>query len=90
MFGQTKSKVDVRMFAITQAIFLKDKIEDGKSVLDFAKHIADFVLSDAELPEYVSDDDTLAAISKMAFGNSKIYTDEKPAEHHTEPTSGEA
>ncbi len=90
MFGQTKSKVDVRMFAITQATLLKDTIKDDKTVLEFAKEIADFVLGDADMPEYVSDDDTLAAISKMAFGNSKIYTDEKPAEHHTEPTSGEA
>ena len=90
MFGQTKSKVDVRMFSITQATLLKDTIKEGKSVLEFAKEIADFVLGDAELPEYVSDDDTLAAISKMAFGNSKIYTSEKPSEPHTEPTSREA
>ena len=90
MFGQTKSKVDVRMFAITQATLLKDTIKDDKTVLEFAKEIADFVLGDADMPEYVSDDDTLAAISKMAFGNSKIYTNEKPAEHHTEPTSREA
>ncbi len=90
MFGQTKSKVDVRMFAITQATFLKDKIEDGKSVLDFAKQIADFVFGDADMPEYVSDDDAIGAFSKILQANSKIYTNEKPAEHHTEPTSGEA
>lgn len=90
MFGQTKSKVDVRMFAITQATLLKDTIEDGKPVLDFAKDIADFVLGDADMPEYVSTDDAVAAFSKMAFGNSKIYTSEKPSEPHTEPISGEA
>lgn len=90
MFGQTKSKVDVRMFAITQATLLKDTIKDGKSVLEFAKEIADFVLGDAELPEYVNDEDTLTALTKIVSGNAKIYTNEKPAEPHTEPTSGEA
>lgn len=90
MFGQTKSKVDVRMFAITQATLLKDTIKEGKSVLEFAKEIADFVLGDAELPEYVSDDDAIGAFSKMLQESTKIYTNEKPAEPHTEPTSGEA
>lgn len=90
MFGQTKSKVDVRMFAITQATLLKDTIKEGKSVLEFAKEIADFVLGDAELPEYVSDDDTLATLTKIVSGNPTIYTNEKPSEPHTEPTSGEA
>ena len=90
MFGQTKSKLDVRMFAITQAAFLKDKIEDGKTVLDFAKDIADFVLGDADMPEYVSNDDAIGAFSKMLQESSKIYANEKPSEHHTEPISGEA
>ncbi len=90
MFGQTKSKVDVRMFAITQATLLKDKIEDGTSVLEYAKKIADFVLGNAELPEYVSDDDTLTALTKIACGSSKIYTSEKSEEHHTEPTNRDA
>lgn len=90
MFGQTKSKVDVRMFAITQATLLKDTIKDDKSVLDFAKQISDFVLGDADMPEYVSDDDAIGAFSKMLKESTKIYTNEKPSEPHTEPTSGEA
>ena len=90
MFGQTKSKVDVRMFAITQATLLRETIKDDKTVLEFAKEIADFVLGDAEVPEYVSDDDAIGAFSKILQANSKIYTNEKPAEHHTEPTSREA
>ena len=90
MFGQTKSKVDVRMFAITQATLLKDTIKDDKTILEFAMEIADFVLGDAEVPEYVSDDDAIGAFSKILQANSKIYTNEKPAEHHTEPAIGEA
>ena len=85
-----KSKIEVRKFAVEQAHLSMIKGDSDKSIVEVAKEIADFVLGDAALPEYVSDDETLAAISKMAFGNSKIYTSEKPSEPHTEPTSGEA
>ena len=85
-----KSKIEVRKFAVEQAHLSMIKGDSDKSVVEVAKEIADFVLGDAELPEYVSDDDTLTALTKIVSGNAIIGTNEKPTEPHTEPTSGEA
>ena len=85
-----KSKIEVRKFAIEQAHLSMIKGDSDKSIVEVAKEIADFVLGDAVLPEYVNDEDTLTALTKIVSGNAKIYTNEKPAEPHTEPTSGEA
>ena len=85
-----KSKIEVRKFAVEQAHLSMIKGDSDKSVVEVAKEIADFVLGDAELPEYVSDDDTLTALTKIVSGNAIIGTNEKPTESHTEPTSGEA
>ena len=90
MFGTMKSKIEVRKFAIEQAHLSMIKGDSDKSIVEVAKEIADFVLGDAALPEYVNDEDTLTALTKIISANAIIGTNEKPSEPHTEPTSGEA
>ena len=71
-------------------VIILDIFMGGITGVEVAKEIADFVLGDAVLPEYVNDEDTLTALTKIISANAIIGTNEKPTEPHTEPTSREA
>lgn len=58
MYGELKSKFDVRRFAVESAIAYSAK--SRKELLAQAKEIEAYVLGDVELPEYVNSEDALA------------------------------
>lgn len=76
MYGELKSKFDVRRFAVESAIAYSAK--SRKELLVQAKEIEAYVLGDAELPEYVNSEDALtktmtnylAALSKPQSNES--------------------
>ena len=59
MYGELKSKFDVRKFAVESAIAYSCKSDKKLKLLEQAKEIEAYVLGEAELPEYVNSEDAL-------------------------------
>lgn len=66
-----KSKIDARERALELAIkFVNGTFENSERTLGCAKSFADFLIGDAELPEFQSDGDLVKAFLDVA--NSEI------------------
>ena len=60
MYGELKSKFDVRKFAVESAIAYSCRSDKKLELLEQAKEIEAYVLGEVELPEYVNSEDALA------------------------------
>lgn len=63
MYGNLKSKLEVRMEAARLAVMVKCITESD--IIEVSKRIADFIIGDAELPEAPSLDDPTDKLTKL-------------------------
>ena len=86
MYGELKSKFDVRRFAVESAIAYSAK--SRKELLVQAKEIETYVLGDAELPEYVNSEDALTkTMTNYLVALSKPQSNESNTAISQEPTT---
>lgn len=82
-----KSKIELRQFAVSSALNLEDVTSE--TIISTAKAIEDYVLGDAELPEYYDDFSQLYKMREMlskgiAGSTNNPTTDEKVIEKGAE------
>lgn len=79
-----KSKIEVREFAVTQAVEIMGKGTSDKDVVSKAKEIEAYIIGDAELPEVSTSEisDIASAISSaigLNAAHTEVPTKEEPA-----------
>lgn len=76
-----KSKIEVREFAVTQAVEIMGKGTSDKDVVSKAKEIEAYIIGDAELPEVsTSEISDIASAISSAIGLNAAHTEEPTKE----------
>lgn len=88
MYGELKSKFDVRKFAVESAIAYSCRADKKLELLEQAKEIEAYVLGEAELPEYVNSEDALTkTMNTYLAAIAKPQTDESHTAVSAESTT---